>query len=297
MHHWCTKTCHTFSRNGSDLFREHVGKEALHHQYLLDAIFSVTLLHQASELDDLASVRHLAGMALQYQSSSIAGLRNNLTDISLANCDALFICSILIMVSAIVSPLLPVNKTNSEQSTSNIILLLITLMSGVSSIVDTARPWIEQGPLHQFFGIVEPQGIFLSDWPPATSLHRLVHAEVGLAKHRRQMYNDAITGLNRVQNREICAVTWIMQIGPGLIESFREGDIITMTIFMHWAVLLQTTDDMWWKQFAGTRLVDELSASLVCRGDNFEIMSRWCKNEIRMDRQELPSSTGTAFTE
>ena len=285
MHYWCTKTCHTFTRNGSELFRDHVGKEALQHQYLMEAVFSVTLLHQASELDDLAAVRRLVGAALQYQNSSVLGLRKSLADLSPSNCDALFICSVLVMVSAIVSPLLPTSEIAPSQTTSDTIVVLVALMSGVNSVVDMARPWIEQGPLHRFFGIVEPRSTSLNEWGPASDLRDLVYAEVSHDYSKRQIFEDAITGLERVHNREICAVTWIMQIGTGLIENFREGDLIAMTIFMHWAVLLQTTDDMWWKQYAGSRLVQELSASLTWRGDDFERMSVWCRREVKMTRQ------------
>ncbi|PVH91503.1 hypothetical protein DM02DRAFT_620495 [Periconia macrospinosa] len=52
IHHWCTQTCHSFTRKGSELFRVYVGQKALQHDYLMEAIFAMTLLHMASAMED-----------------------------------------------------------------------------------------------------------------------------------------------------------------------------------------------------------------------------------------------------
>ncbi|KAH6675187.1 hypothetical protein B0J14DRAFT_589155 [Halenospora varia] len=279
MHYWSTRTCHSFTREGSELFREHVGQEALRHDYLMEAIFAMTLLHMASAMEDPEAVRPLVSAALQHQNQSLLGLRTALSNISPSNCDAVFICSVLIMVCAIVSPLLP---TDCEQvkPTSETVLLLVEFMNGVSSIVGLVRHWIEQGPLHRFFGVVEPKSTFIGEWAPAADLRHMLDTQISHGSRRQQTLENAIQGLETVFHRETCAVLWIVKVDSDFRSELERGEPIAMMIFMHWGVLLYITDDMWWKKYSGSRLVQELSATLVGYGGDLERMSRWCRKQV-----------------
>ncbi|KAH8589222.1 hypothetical protein B0O99DRAFT_637153 [Bisporella sp. PMI_857] len=280
MHYWCTQTCHSFTRKGSELFREHVGQEALRHDYLMEAIYAVTSLHQASAMEDPMAIRPLVNAALRHQNQSVLGLRTTLNNISPLNCDAVFICSVLIMVCAIVSPLLPTGDSEQVKPTSETVLLLIEFMNGVSSIVGLTRHWIEQGPLHRFFGVVEPKPSFIGEWAPATDLRQLMDTEISHGNSKRQTLENAIQGLEMVSNREICAVFWMIKVDFDFIDELQKGEPIAMMIFMYWGVLLYTTDDMWWKKYSGSRLVQELSATLVGYGEDWERKSRWCQRQV-----------------
>lgn len=289
MHHWCTKTCHSFSRKGSELFRDHVAKEAFQHDYLLHAVFALTLLHQASDADNPNSARPLVDAALQHQNLAAYGLSQKLDAVTPFNCDAVFMCSVLIMVCAIVSPLVPTSTDEQPQNSSHeTVRILLNMMTGISSVVNLTRPWISQGPLHKFFSIVERGPLheakradspYSGNWPAAMDLRHLVDSQFNGSAGDQDLLYNAIDGLEGVATGEICAVSWIMNYGTNLVESLENGDSLTVMVFMHWSMLLCTTDEMWWKKYAGARLVQELSASFAGRGQHMERMSRSCQRK------------------
>jgi hypothetical protein len=293
MHYWFTRTCHSFTRNGSELFRDNVAKEALEHDYLLHAVFAVTLLQQASALQDPMEVQPLVDAALQNQNLAVSGLSEMLQAISSYNCDAVFLSSVLIMVCAIISPLLPVRDDERTHSISEILWTLVQMMKGISSVVEVARPWVEEGPLHKFLCVVERGPLHkatapgnmessgTSNWTQAAELRQLIGANTVQNLQSRSVYEAAVIGLEIVINGEISAVAWIMNYADELMDGLRDKDPITMAIFMHWAVLLYVTgDDMWWKKYAGLKLVQELAASFVNQGVEWERMSGRCQRQV-----------------
>lgn len=56
MHFRCTRTCYSFTSHDAELFRDHVGQEALRHDYLFEALLAIILLHIASEMDDPSDI-------------------------------------------------------------------------------------------------------------------------------------------------------------------------------------------------------------------------------------------------
>jgi len=283
MHHWCTRTCASFTRAGSEVFRDHVGGMALSCDYLLHAIFAVTLLHQASTLEDTAQASFLVDKAIQYQTSAVSRLHEDLNDLSQSNCEAAFICSVLVMVSAIISPLIPRFSSMTSSLASDTIPLLNSLMTGVASVLDVARPWIEQGPIHSFFGIVEPEPRYDGIWEPAKRLRRCINDELGLrGSSKSACLEHAVAGLEAVVNRNMCAVSWLISHGIGLTADLQAGQPCAVLIFVHWAVLLYTTDDMWWKRYAGSRLVDELSSDLLGYSEIRDDTLYWCRAEVNL---------------
>lgn len=280
MHHWCTRTCHSFTRIGSDLFRDHVGRKALDHDFLMDAVCATTLLHQASAQQEPTDMVSLANSALHYHHSAIIGLREALDTLSSDNCDAVFASSLLIMVCAIVSPLLSINNDITCPSMQVIVFTLVKMMHGVASVVDLTRPWLERGPFHQFFPIVEPKSLCPSSWPPAMELRALIESEMLGDMDGALTLLEAVAGLERVASRDICAVSWLTSIGIGLTEGLKESDPLAMMLFLHWATLLCTTDDMWWKQFVGRRLVQDLSCWFMNLDGQWSELAVRCRDQI-----------------
>ncbi|KAF2255991.1 hypothetical protein BU26DRAFT_512919, partial [Trematosphaeria pertusa] len=282
MHHWCTRTCYSFTPKGAELFREHVGQEALRHDYLMEALLALTLLHMASEMEDATAARPLVSAALQYQNRSVSGLRSNLNHISRSNCDAVFTCSVLIMVCAVVSPLLPSGGDDQPKPIAESILILADFINAIASIVQLSRHWIVQGPLSGVFGIVEPMPSSMDEWAAATELRRLMDTAVCPSSYKHAVLERAIQALEKAFRREHCAVVWVTRVDSEFMEELRGGEPLAMMIFMHWGVLLYITDDMWWKRYSGSRLVDELSAVLLGRSEEWDKITIWCRQQVEL---------------
>lgn len=281
MHHWCTRTCHSFTPRGADLFREYVGKEALRHEYLMESLLALTLLHMAIEMEDPATAQPLVSAALRHQNRSLLGLGEALKSISPSNCDSIFACGLLIMPCAVVSSLLPTSQLDQPKPAAESIILLVGYMNGISHIVQTSRKWILDGPLSLMFCIVEPEPPLIHDeWPHARELRSLLDATVDSDSQKHSILEEAINGLGQVHRRHHCAVMWIVRVSSAFLDEIRNGDPLALAVLMHWGVLLYTMDDMWWKRYSGVRLVEEVSNALDDRGEEWEAMTRRCREQV-----------------
>ncbi|KAF2686702.1 hypothetical protein K458DRAFT_297933 [Lentithecium fluviatile CBS 122367] len=281
MHQWCTRTCYGFTAAEAELFRDHVGREALRHDFLMEALLAITLLHMATEIDDTVAARPLVDAALQHQDKSVSGLRATLSHISPSNCDSIFACSVLVMVCSIVSPLLSCRCDDQPRNTAEAILLLADFIKGTASVVDQSRPWLEQGPLQtmvrgrckHFFAATTKRF-------PAKELHYLKDTAFAFDDAKRQDYDDALQQLGRAFSGEQSTVKWVVIVGPEFIGELRRGDPVAITIFMHWGVLLHGMDGTWWTQFSGCRIVDDLSTSLRGHGEKWNKLAVWCREQV-----------------
>ncbi|RYP72319.1 hypothetical protein DL771_004293 [Monosporascus sp. 5C6A] len=246
----------------------------------MEALLALTLLHMASEMEDLVAARPLVTAALQHQNQCFLGLRAALRDISPSNCDAVFTSSVLIMACGIVSPLLPSGGDDQAKSAAESILRIVDLMNGISSIVQLSRQWIVQGPLSRIFGVFEPKLSSMNNWAPAQKLRNLMDTAVSPGSYKHPILDRAIQGLEKVFRRDHCAVVWIIGVDSEFIDELRRGEPVAMMIFMHWGVLLYIMDDMWWKRYSGSRLVEELSATLVGRGEEWDQIVGWCQQQV-----------------
>ncbi|KAF2790173.1 hypothetical protein K505DRAFT_327753 [Melanomma pulvis-pyrius CBS 109.77] len=280
MHYWCTRTCYSFTPFGADLFRDHVGQEALRYDYLMEALLALTLLHIASEMDDTIAAGPYVSAALQHQNRGLSGLRATLSDISPSNCDAIFASSVFIMVCAIVSPLLPAGRDDDAKSTAESMLLLVDFINGIASIVELSRKWLENGPMSTIFDHTLKQGLSSDNWFPAEELRHLVGEAVIHGSHKHQIFEQAIHELETVGKRNRSVVIWVTLVGSDFLDELRSGDLFAITIFMHWGVLLYKTSDMWWTRYSGTRLVGELSSTLVGRGEKWDKIVLDCRQQV-----------------
>ena len=303
MHHWCTRTCHSFTPTGARLFSEYVGQLALRHDYLMEALQALTLLHMATERElegegeeeagdggeeqgethniNLPSIDMLLGDALEHLNRSVSGLREVLGNLSFFHYDAACTTSMLIMVCAILSPLLPseLNGRNREPA-AKAILSLAHYMNGLASVVECTRPWIRNGPMADIVDIVKPRPEPGLHWPAEEDLRKALESRVDKSEPRYATLDNAIMRLRMVYRRELCGVEWMPSVGEDFAYQLQRGDIVSMLILMHWAVLLYTGNDMWWKRYAGSKLVEELSVVLTGHDPGCEAMIRRCRTEI-----------------
>jgi hypothetical protein len=82
------------------------------------------------------------GVALRYHCEALAGLRQVLDDITPSTCVAIFACSVMIVICAIVSPLLPAGPNDEVKSTARSMLPIVDLPKGISSIINISQQWL-----------------------------------------------------------------------------------------------------------------------------------------------------------
>jgi len=98
MHNWATKAYRTVCQHSDEsyLWQIVVPELALSHEYLLDALLALSARQLSISDSDEASTWDRA--ALEYQDRALTGFQLVLGDVDLTNCEAVFACSILVMV-------------------------------------------------------------------------------------------------------------------------------------------------------------------------------------------------------
>lgn len=258
-----------------------MGQEALRYDYLMEALLALTLLHIASEMNDTVASRPYVSAALQHQNHALSGLRATLCDISTSNCDAIFASSILIMVCAIVSPLLPTGEDDHPaKSTAESMLSLVDFINGIAYIVRLSREWLERGPISAIFGPSLKKGPVPKDWLLAEELRLLTDMTVTPGSHKHQIFNQAIKQLEVVIKTDRSIVIWLVLVGTDFMDEFRSGDLVAMATFMCWGMLMHKVDGMWWAQYLGRRLVEDLSSTLIECGREWSNIVTTCRKEV-----------------
>lgn len=277
MHYWCVTTCNSFTEEVGDALRDHIVREALRHVYLMEAVLALTSLHIASGTEDIKAADKHVISALHYQHRAVVGLRSTLDTLSPANCDAVFISSMIIMVCTIVSPLLQRKRNQQTQSTAEAMLKLTDFLNGIQSILDVSRKWISEGPL----SCILDTGLRLTTTSlcfPREGMRHLNNAQN--SDPIRLVFDHAIDALEQAARRGRSVVPWITAVKPEFLEALRDGNSLALAIFMQWGVLLDQFDGMWWAKFSGRRLVDEISVTLGSRGDEWMHITGWCRTQV-----------------
>jgi hypothetical protein len=284
MHHWFMKTCQSFTIKLTDLFRSHVVKEALKHEYLTDSIFALTSLHIASETSDPVSAASYVNVALQYQNNAVPNFRTALHNVTQSNCDAIFASSILIMACSVVSPLFPAGDSDIAKSSTDSILHLYDFINGISSIVDISRQWLESGPCRVVFRTRRGFEAPTEDKTtlPTEHLRHLNNTVTGTSNSlRHQTYERAIEWLERCfAEDKTMAVTWLAMAGKDFTKELQKREPMALMVFMYWGVLLDKLDEMWWAKCSGKRLVEELCGILNGHGNEWDKAKKWAKMEV-----------------
>ncbi|KAH7303616.1 hypothetical protein B0I35DRAFT_364637 [Stachybotrys elegans] len=283
MHHWCTETCKTFTVRGADLFRGYVGREALRHEFLWHAVVAVTLLHLATDITDSVAARPLVHAALEHLNQTFSGLRAALRLISLDNSDAIYACSLLIMVSGTVSPFLPFGRDDETELPVKSVLRIVDSLKGIGSVIKHSRQWIGQSPLADAMDLLEPQLGTGEVWPQAVVMRELLAQVVEPSSYRHVVLEKAIQKLETIYRRELCAVSWVLHADGDFREELRQEEPFMLLLFLHFGVLLSTMDGMWWKRFLGARIVEELSTELSSYRPEWNAVTNWCRQQVGLE--------------
>ncbi|EXJ91074.1 hypothetical protein A1O1_04181 [Capronia coronata CBS 617.96] len=270
MQYWCTETCHSFTAKHTDMFRTSVVHEALSQEYLMDAILAFTAVHKACRTTDAVAAASYVRAGLQYHNRALSTLQSRLQTLVLSECGAVFTCSIIAMASAIVLPLLPHGGCDQPGSSIESVCHLYEFMRGITSVVELGRQWLENGPFRTVFGDhFDGDGSCMSQEDTAAFLRRLracndqIHgAESPSPSGRHRVYARAIDRFEKVFSaHKFRTVQWLVDAGDEVIQGLRQQEPVALMIFIHWGMLLDKLEELWWAKYLGQRLMKELLAA------------------------------------
>ncbi|KAH6644080.1 hypothetical protein C7974DRAFT_371236 [Boeremia exigua] len=137
MHHY---TAHAYmTMPGPEMSKQIWGyavpQEGFKHPYLMHSILSFSANHLA--YINIPRAQHYRMLASTHQTAALTGLNRALADLGPANCHALFASASLTIMNAFAD-----TQTHSREALVDIFQLL----RGMSFVLNTAVPWIENGP-------------------------------------------------------------------------------------------------------------------------------------------------------
>jgi hypothetical protein len=277
MYHWARNTRDSFTKQINDSLQDHIIREALRHNYLMEAVLALTSLHIASDAETPTVVDEYVSVAVRYQHQALVGLRSALSSLSPGNCDAIFITSILVMVSTIVSSLLQKEYDQKTTSTAEAMLKLTSFLHGIQSVLNVSREWVSSGPLRCMLN-AEAQ---LSSASLCLPLEDLRHANgTQNTGETRTVFAHAIDMLEKATKSEKSTIPWIATVQPQFLQVLRDEDDLALVIFMLWGVLLDQMGSMWWAKFSGRRLVDEISCTLNIKCSRWTRITEWSRLQV-----------------
>ncbi|KAH7119940.1 hypothetical protein B0J11DRAFT_72588 [Dendryphion nanum] len=280
MHHWCSSTSGSFSIALAPVFNGFVVKEALRHGYLMEALLALTCLHIAFESEDNTKMSKYCNASLHYQNKAAVGLRGNLATLSVNTCDAVFASSICIMLCSLVSPLLPTSRNRTVSSLAEAMLGLADLIRGLATVVVAGRHWITQGPLNDVL-LLGKQDVKYPQSPfPIEQLRKLNDTRREDDAH--QIFQTTIASLAGLNQEGLHTMPWLIRTSPHFLDTLRQGDAIAKGILMVWAVRLWQEFDLWWAQYSGRVLVEDISTELEPLGSDWLPLVQWCREKVEL---------------
>lgn len=277
MYHWARNTRNSFTKEINDGLKDHIIQEALQHDYLMESVLALTSLHIASDAENPTIVDEYISVAVRYQHQALVGLRSAIDSLSPGNCDAIFITSILVMVSTIVSSLLQKESDQKTPSTAEAMLKLTSFLHGIRSVLDASREWISSGPLRCMLN-AEAQ---LSSTSLCLPLEDLRHANgTQNTGEARTVFSHAIDMLEKATKSGKSTLPWITAVQPQFLQVLRDENDLALVIFMLWGVLLDRLGSMWWAKFSGRRLVDEISCTLNVKYNKWTRITEWSRLQV-----------------
>ncbi|KAL2851032.1 hypothetical protein BJY01DRAFT_261246 [Aspergillus pseudoustus] len=146
MHHWHTSIVESLSdaKPLQDVIRVAMPQEGLRSPFLMHSVLAVAAVNLAQSTTAGCRQRYIEA-AMTHHNESLTLCAPFVNNITRQNCHALFAFSCLLPVFVFASQTPQLSPR--LQSLSDVIETL-KLIRGSASVVDQAKPWIEEGPMH-----------------------------------------------------------------------------------------------------------------------------------------------------
>jgi hypothetical protein len=142
MHVWSTRTYFSFTSEHAPFLRDRVGKQALDCDFLMGALLASTSLQLAAESTDITSTCDLVTASLEHQNRAMAELKQNLQSLSPANCDDVFLTTVLMLVWAFGQSILPHGRYAQAKSAVDIMVDAFKFLEGAQTVGIRCFAWL-----------------------------------------------------------------------------------------------------------------------------------------------------------
>jgi hypothetical protein len=255
LHHFTTCTYPTFMIESSRpelnrLWQIEVPKQAFVHVFLLHQILAIASYHLAYLHPQ--SRQAYALRASQHQNAGIRRMRVALSDITPANCHALFASSSLLFIGSLAA-LSSADRTAGGPTVDDIVDVLI-LVKGIGSVLDSSKELLRSGPLSELFvqhggpdqpnpaldRVVLAVGDFLVEIAETETDDRvraIIHAD---AYRLVMVIREALVKSAGPEYRVVAA--WPIQMSDDLIPLLRQRNQAALALLSYYCVVFHAAE-------------------------------------------------------
>lgn len=268
FHHWHTATASSLAQNEalSRVFQTHAPRKGLTYPFLMHAILGISALHLSHEVPDYRR-RIYTEIATQHHSLALSLCTPLLSKVTPENCDALFACSLLIASFNFASRSLSLHFAPMGVSE---VIEVFKLVRGTASIVEKARPWIEQGDMRLLLKFTR-----CAQQIPKSKHSNEVHTQLEILIGQHE---DAVTSTSEIGARaavlrstkhlldvfDSCVASdnqstilaWPAIVDLEFMDLLLEAEPGSLVTLAHYGAVLHVMTRAWWMEGWGKFLVN-----------------------------------------
>lgn len=268
FHHWHTVTASSLAQNAalSRVFETHAPRRGLTHPFLMHAILAISALHLSHEVPDFRR-RIYTEIATQHHSLALSLCTPLLTKVTPENCDALFACSLLIASFNFASRSLSMHFAPMGVGE---VIEVFKLVRGTASIVEKARPWIEQGDMRLLLKFTR-----CAQQIPKSKHSYEVHTQL---EHLIAQHEDAITSTSEsgvraavlrsikllldvfdsciASDNQSTILAWPAMVDSEFLDLLLQAEPGSLVTLAHYGAVIHIMTRAWWMEGWGKFLVN-----------------------------------------
>lgn len=268
-----------------DTWQVFVPRQAFKYDFLMHAILGLAALHLSVEGTD--NREEYKRLSLDHQNHGFAAFSETLSNINETNCHSMFAFAVIAMIFAIASPQ-DVTTSNNNKSLDRVVLLC-DFLQGIATVAVAGWQWIKEGPFGMFLDIdnsIALGDLNAEDEDMINRLHKFNDKFLALIDPTAHMtIASAINLLEKcIRGGDMMALAWLALCGKHFMALLGQHQRLAQLVFIHWTLLLNRLNRVWWVRATTKLWFDETSSELVRLGPEWleaveRIKSKLCLPE------------------
>ncbi|KEF52495.1 uncharacterized protein A1O9_11337 [Exophiala aquamarina CBS 119918] len=243
-----------------------VPRQALKYDFLMHAILGLAALHLSVEASD--NREEYQQSSLDHQNRGFTGFSEALSNIDETNCHAMFAFAVIAMIFAIASPQ---DVATSNNKDFDRVILLCDFMQGIATVAVVGWQWIKEGPFAMFLDIdnsIALEDVNAEDEEIINRLHKFNDKFLAVVDPTAHMtIASAITVLEKcIRGGDMMALAWLALCGKHFLALLGQRQRLAQLVFIHWTLLLNRMNRVWWVRETTKLWFNETSSQLVGLG-------------------------------
>jgi Fungal specific transcription factor domain/Fungal Zn(2)-Cys(6) binuclear cluster domain len=275
LHHFVTVTCMTITNHRGaetdEVWRVHVVKDALSHDWLMRGVLALAALHLSRSRPERAEYFLL--QSTTYQTVALAGFRSAMTNLTEENCNAVFAFSCMVAIHSFASPrkqgALGLTATGDEHGAAQ----WVHCVRGTFELVKWAWKWLEKGYMMPLFRTTDAANPADLEADVSNRLASLLRLCDGHSPEVAKIYEETIHCLRRTfvnvhsitddTRVTVAVLKWPIIVPQSYMIFLDQRHPEALVILSNFCVLLNRIKTCWWIEGWPRHIMETIHGALA----------------------------------